>query len=308
MPDPVIGTLKELSVELAKKQDVLVDSLTEDTPVLNVIPFEPATHELWNVYENVNTISGGGFVDIDSPLEDITADTKLNRVDLKIMSGRMFCPQDKAVAYGGKEKYFAKREPLAFRYLGQETEANVIYNNFRQYALDHGKKLNAGGTGDTNYCLLAVRFERGVTTGLYAPAARDKGKLFNIEALNGGNLYEHPDTKVPGYGVMIKGYFGIQLASPKCLAGIFNIDIANSKLPTAKQVDELLMMVRKSKDTYLFCHPEVMTVLADVGKGGGYRMGPDEMRVNREIEKWNNVPIVVSWNFKDGAEENESFA
>ena len=64
-------TLKELSVLFAKKQPKQVESITEDSPILDMIPFEEASHELWNVYEDATEITGAGFVDLDAPLPTV---------------------------------------------------------------------------------------------------------------------------------------------------------------------------------------------------------------------------------------------
>lgn len=303
MPEPIIGTLKELAVEFSKKQPHQVENLTEKTPILDRVKFEPASHPMWNIAEEVSDVTGGGFVEMDAELDEISVASKMRKVDLTIMGGKMYCGEDKARMFGGKEKYFAKKQPVALKSLGMKAETSIIYNNLRAYALDCGNKLNAGATGNANYCLLAVRWERGETCGLYSPEGFGQGALINTLSLNGGELYEKDGKLV--YGVRYKGYFGMQLLNSKTVAGIFNIDATH--LPTPKQVDQVLNMVRKDANTELYCHPDVMAMLADVGKGGAFRMGPNDNNVDREIEKWNKVPIITSWNFLTGAEAAVSF-
>ena len=50
------STLKELAVGLSQKQTHMVDSLTEESPILERMHFEPSSHGLWNAYEEVNKI------------------------------------------------------------------------------------------------------------------------------------------------------------------------------------------------------------------------------------------------------------
>lgn len=302
----VIGTLRELSNEFAKKQPKMVDQITEQTPVLDAVPFEPASHAMWNVYEEVADVEGGGFVDMDAPLEEMTVATELNKVDLKIMGGKMWCPEDKAKAYGGKEKYFAKRQPVAMRNLGIASEQAILYDNFLAYATENSKLLDAGGTGNTNFLLLAVRFVQGETFGLYSPDGFKNGALLDVAAINGGNLYEN-SSGILGYGVRMKGYFGMQLANPQTVAAIVNIDkdSETQKLPTAAQVDDLLDLVRAGDTgTFLFGHRKVLSVLAQVGKGAAFQMTPGDKNVDRRIAEWNGVPIITSYNFADGTEDN----
>jgi len=308
MADPIFGTLKELAVHMAKVQQHQVDGITEETPVLNTIPFEQATHDLWNVATVLENISGGGFVDMNAPLPKVQVGRGLRKVDLEILGGEVFVPQDTAVIHGGAPAWFAKNEFSIMRNFGMTAEEAILYDNLRAYALDNGNKINAGASGDVNYSILAVRWVPGEVCGLYSPKMFAKGgELVKAEALGGGGLIKDAATNVNGYGMQYKGYLGIQLLNDKCVAGIFNITDSNK--PTALQVDGLLEMVRADKKrTFLYCHPHTMGILADVGKGGGFRMGPDDKNVNREIEKWNGVPIVTSYQFMAATESVVSFS
>ncbi|WP_461210082.1 major capsid protein [Desulfocurvus sp. DL9XJH121] len=293
------GTLRDISREFAKKQPRQVDWLTEETPVLDVIPFEEASHTLWNVYDEVSDVSGGGFVDMDAPLDSIEVDTRLRKVDLSILGARMFCPEDKAKAFGGRDRYFGKKTPKALRKLGVDAEKAILYNNFRRYALDEGRLLDAGEEADACYTVLAMRFVPGETTGLYSTAGFRQGGLIDMKSINGGGLYEN-ESGILGYGVRMKGYFGIQIANPETVAALVNVSMDSP--PTAMQVDGLLDMVRAAGASYLFCHRKALSILADVGKGAAFQMTPADRKVDRRVAEWNGVPIVTSYNFQDGAE------
>lgn len=293
------GTLKEISAQFATRQPKQVDWLTEETPVLDVIPFEEASHTLWNVFDEVSDVSGGGFVDMDAPLDMIEVDTRLNKVDLSILGAKMFCPEDKAKAFGGRDSYFAKKTPKALRKLGVDAEKAILYGNFRQYAVDKARLIDAGDEGNQNYSLLAVRFVPGETTGLFSTAGFTQGGLIDMRAVGGGGLYEN-EQGILGYGVRMKGYFGIQIANPDTVAALVNV--TPDSPPTATQVDHLLDMVRAAGGTYLFCHRKALSILAEVGKGAAFQMTPADHKVDRRIAEWNGVPIITSYNFLDGAE------
>ncbi|GAB6177505.1 hypothetical protein JCM16814_23960 [Desulfobaculum senezii] len=297
----ITGTLREISAAYAKKQPKQVDWLTEETPVLDVIPFEEASHALWNVYEEVAEVSGGGFVDMDAPLDSIDVDSRLRKVDLSIMGAKMFCPEDKARAFGGRDKYFAKKTPKALRKLGVDAEKAIIYRNLRQFALDNNALINAGGSSGGCWSILAVRFVSGETTGLYSPVGFKQGGLLNVTAINNGGLYEN-ENGILGYGVRYKGYFGMQVANPNTVAGLVNI--TEDKKPTAVMVDNLLDMVRAQKGTFLFCHRKVLSILAEAGKGAAFQMAPSDRNVDRRIAEWNGVPIITSYNFEDATEQS----
>ncbi|NJB68527.1 hypothetical protein GGQ74_002200 [Desulfobaculum xiamenense] len=297
----ITGTLREISAAYAKKQPQQVDWLTGETPVLDVIPFEEASHALWNVYEEISEVSGGGFVDMDAPLDAIDVDSRLRKVDLSIMGARMFCPEDKARAFGGRDKYFAKKTPKALRKLGADAEKAILYRNLRQYALDGDAVIDAGGHDDGCWSILAVRFVPGETIGLYSPGGFTQGGLLNVSAINGGGLYEN-EQGVLGYGIRFKGYFGMQIANPHTVAALVNV--TPDAHPTPVMVDNLLDMVRAQKDTYLFCHRKVLSILAESGKGAAFQMAPGDRNVDRRIAEWNGVPIVTSYNFLDATEKS----
>ncbi len=297
------GTLRDLSNRFATKQPDQVDALTEETPVLDVIPFEEASHTLWNVYDEIADVSGGGFVDMDAPLDTIDVGTRLKKVDLSILGAKMFLPEDKAKAFGGRDAYFGKKLPKALRKLGVDAEKAIVYNNFRKFAVDNGRLLDAGDGGNNCYSIVAVRFVPGETTGLFSQNTFKQGGILDVKSVNGGGLYEN-ESGILGYGVRIKGYFGIQIANPRTVAALVNVT-PQSK-PTAVQIDNLLDMVRAGSNTYLFCHRKVMSILADVGKGAAFQMTPGEKNVDRRIAEWNGVPIVTSYNFMDAAEANVS--
>ncbi|EPR36248.1 hypothetical protein dsat_1776 [Alkalidesulfovibrio alkalitolerans DSM 16529] len=300
-----MSTLKELAVQYATKQPKQVDALTEKAPILDALPFDEASHGLWNAYEDLSNIQGAGFVEMNAPLPVIAADADLKKVDLAIMGGEIEVPEDKARMFGGKEQYFSKKMDAILRASGMAAEKKIIYDNFRAFALDHGAALSAGAETDACYSILAVRFEPGVTCGLYSPEGFKRGSLLDSLPINGGALYKNAQG-VLVFGMRVKGYFGIQIADPRTVAAIVNINADN--VPTAAQVDDLLAMVRAdSADTKLFMHMRCKNMLnrykAGDGQGGGsLQTLPATKDLNRTFEAWNGIPIVASYNFLEGAE------
>lgn len=102
------STLKELAIALSKKQEHYVDYLTNESPILDNMRFEASTHGLWNAYEEVSKIDGAGFVDINQPLPEMEVDSSLKKIDLSILGGEIFVPEDKAAVIGVSE-YFSKK-------------------------------------------------------------------------------------------------------------------------------------------------------------------------------------------------------
>ena len=61
-------TLHEIAVKHARKQKGMVDSLTEEAPILDHVKWKAASHGLWNVAERLTNIEGPAFVAPDAPL------------------------------------------------------------------------------------------------------------------------------------------------------------------------------------------------------------------------------------------------
>ena len=139
------STLKELAIALSKKQEHYVDYLTNESPILDNMRFEASTHGLWNAYEEVSKIDGAGFVDINQPLPEMEVDSSLKKIDLSILGGEIFVPEDKAAVIGVSE-YFSKKIPILLKHAGETAEKKIIYDNFIPYAVGNGKAVSAGQT------------------------------------------------------------------------------------------------------------------------------------------------------------------
>ena len=305
------ATLQELSVEYAKKQPHQIDWLLEETPVLAGIKFEAASHPLWNTAEVKTEINGAGFVKMNSPLPKMSSASKLEQVDLNIMGGEIFVQQDKAVAFGGLAKYLAKQMPSFLADAGVKTEKHIIYENYRQYALDNGNAQTAGGSaalsGDSGlYSIVIVRQVPGENCGLYSPEGFKQGAMLDVQPLYGGNL-SHDENGVPGYWTQVKGYFGMQLMNPRTVSTIVTID--SSHLPSIAQIDEALLQVRaKPGNTRMLMHPRVLNWLGEEYKKNMIRMTNGENGLNFLIGSWNGIPMVSSYNFLEGTEAAETLA
>lgn len=302
-------TLKELSEKFAKKQPTQVDHLTEDAPVLGVIPFEQASHGLWNMYEEVDEITGAGWVEMNAPLPALDVAGNLRKVDLSILGGEIECPEDTANLFGGKEEYFARKLPKVIRKSGMSAEARILYDNFRAYSLKNKTALDAGSTTNDNYSILAVRFVSGETCGLYSPECFAQGSLLNTLPINGGNLYKATTGKYQGvlvHGVRLKSYLGLQIGNKNSVAAIVNIN--KSKVPTESMIDDSLAAIRATPGTtYLFMHEKTRNLLFRY-KASALQIVSGGKDLDRQITHWNGVEIITSYNFQDGTEKAVSLA
>jgi len=288
-------TLKDLSVLWAKKQPKQVDYITEDAPILKIIPFEESSHEFSNVYERLDSVTGASFVEMNAVLPSLSAKSKLEKLDLGIMGGEAEVYEDTAKAYGGPAKYFAKKEPSYMRQTGSNAEKQIMFNNFLAYALANAKALKTTASSGNGYSIVAVRFVPGETTGLYSPVGFKQGTMLEAMPINGGSIYKNSEGKLV-YGIRYKGYFGLQIANPNSVAAICNIQ--SDKLPTETQINDLLDLVRaNNSSTYMFCNPKVLAYLSSMKLSKIVYTNQDK-GINLKIVEFNGVPFVTSYNME----------
>jgi len=298
------GTLHELALKYAIKQPHEVDEITEEAPILKCIKWEKASHGLWNVAQKTTNIDGADFVKMNAALPKMQVDSKLEKVDLSIMGGEMFVPEDTAQQFGGHAKYFASKMPKLLKDAGCATEKRIIYDNFRQYAIDNGTAKTAGATADDVqkgiYSMLIVRFIPGEVCGLYSPEGFATGAMLNATPINGGQLYKD-EKGVLGYGVRLKGYFGIQMLNSKAVSAIVNI--SDGKLPTKRQINSALIDARANKaNTKIFLHPTLLSWLGEEYKTDILRVSNTDNGINTQINYWNEIEMISSYNFLNGTE------
>jgi len=300
-------TLKELSILYAKKQPKWVEYLIEECPFLDIVPFSEASHGLWHVYEEVESVTGADWAAMNAPLTTVDVTSELKKLDLNIMGGQMECPEDKAKLFGGKEKYFARKIPTVLKKSGMTAEARILYENLRQYAIDQGENINvldAGGSTNACYSIVAVRFEPDVVGGLYSPDGFKQGAMLDTMPISGGNLYLNSGG-VLVYGVRLKAYFGFQIASPRNVAVIVNIQSGNK--PTEAQMDDLVNMVRGTPaNTKLVLHPKCLTFL-NAYKEDALQVNVRDKDMDRRIKAWNGIPFLETYNMLDGTEDAVTF-
>ena len=299
------NVFREIAINMATKQTNMVNNLLEEAPVVGAMPVEPSTHGLHNVYEELTSVSGAGMVDMDGELSTVDATTELKQTDLSILGGVMFVGEDKARKFGGAAAYFAKKTPFILRKTGEDLEKAILYNNLRAYAIENGKARSSGGSSAKNYSILAVTWTPGEVSGLYDPSGFGRKEIMDILPINGGNVYESTigGKKILGYGVRMKSYLGIQLANPRYISTLVNIDLdsATIKPPLATDMDRLLLDARQNNSTVLYMHPRVLTYLYTY-KDARLQMAPDMNDINRVVASWYGTPIITSYNFNNGLE------
>lgn len=296
---------RDIAIAKAIKQPEMVDQLLEESPILAGMPMQPSTHGFQNIFEELVTVQGAGLIDIDDELPTISSDSELKQTDLSILGGTMFVGEDKAKKMGGASAYFAMKQPAIMKKTGEDLESSIMYNNLRAYAIAQGKATPIGGSANVNFSIVAVTWTAGEMIGLYDPTGYGDGKMFDVQAINGGNLYEKEvnGKTILGYGVRIKSTIGMQTANSRYISALVNIDIANDKKPTGAQIDKMLIDARQNQSTVLYMHPIVLAYLFEQ-KASSLQVFNSDSGIDRRIVTWNGTPIVTSYNFLNATEAN----
>lgn len=296
---------RDLAIANAKKQPQMVDALLEEAPIIAGMPMQASSHGFYNLFEEVKNVTGAGLIDVDDELPTVDADGELKQKDLSILGGTIFVGEDKANQFGGASAYFASKEPLIMKKTGEDLERTVVYNNLRAYAIAQGKAVNIGGDQNVNFSVLAVTWTPGEMTGLYDPTGYGDGKMFDVKAVNGGDLFEKTvnGKTILGYGVRYKSTLGVQTANSRYISALVNIDVANDKLPTGGQIDRMLIDARQNQSTVLYMHPIILAYLFEQ-KASSLQVFNSDNGIDRRIVTWNGTPIVTSYTFLNGTEAN----
>ena len=295
----MMSTLHEIALAYAKTQPGMADSITEDAPIMNVMRWKPSTHGLHNVAEKLTDVEGPAFVEPDAPLPYMSASSDLVHTDLHVLGGTIEVPTQRALKFGGKDKYFADRQNTLLRKSGMDTERQIVLHNWLKAARAVKNVKDAGGKGK-GWFILATRFDELLNVGLYDPDQFQEGRLFKIDFPYGGNEHHLTSPKyqgVLGYSITYRANFGWQILDPAVTcAAIVNIDEDNR--PTPAMIDDMLADVRAQPGhTYLFCSPKAKIHGINPYKVSNVELANSDTDAKTRVETWNGISIVTSHNF-----------
>lgn len=293
-------TLHEIAMNSATRQPGMVDSITEDSPILGYFKWIPASHKLWNVAERLTDIKGAGFVNLDAPLPLMSSSSDLVTTSVHVMGGTMEVPSERAKKFGGPEKYFADRQDRILRDAGMQTEVQIVKEVMLRGAQAKNNLRDAGGQAGGHY-ILACRFDDLCNVGIYDPDQFDSGCLISMEVPYAGaeHYLRGADYEgVLGYSIIYRGHFGWQLLEPKrTVAAIVNID--EEHYPTVNMLDDMLADIRaQSGSTFLFCSPKAKIYGIHPHKRDYLNLINADNEMKTYIDTWNGIPIVTSHNLK----------
>lgn len=300
------NSFHQLAIEQARKQAVLVDPLTEESPLLSNMQMMPASHGLWNVYPELQSVTGGDLADFDAAPVTVGATKELKRTDLSILSGVIPVGQDLARKYGGRDVYVASQLPSILRETGNNVDVGLFYNNLRQFAITEGRYTDIGGSADTNYSMVFIKYLEGENIGLFDPDFFGQGIVFEFEWFAGGGIVDIGGG-VPGYKMLMKSNIGLQLANARYVYALVNIDIDSdpASIPTREQISQAITEVRGAPgNTQIIMHPNLATRLGAEYKVDQLQLTNADTQINTMVKGWNGIPFVEDFNLLAGTEDD----
>lgn len=307
-----MATFKDIVIAECKKQAALVDPVLEDAPIFRTMPFNTASHALYNVYEEIKDVQGPVITDIDGSLKSMSVSTGLKQSELKFLAGIATVGVDKAAAMGGADAYFEKRIPVLLAEGMQNAEKDILYNILRKFAIDNGRYQKMGGSSNANYSIICVRYSDGGNVGLMSPTLYN-GNTFDVSQILGGQQYVQTFVENGQavnrlvYGRVVKACIGVQTNMPKHIYSIVNIDpnAATPKVPSARDIDDMVTEAHAdgNSSARLYMHPKVLNVLR-ANKLTALNLSVSDTNFGTNITHWNGVPIIASHNFLNGTEPN----
>jgi len=309
------STLVDIATEKAPTQKVMIDLLTEESPFLERLPMEPCSDDNINKFEKLTSVESAKVVKVDEPLPVVNSETELDSTTISRVGGIIRAGKNLVDMWPtGKDGYYAKKFTPVLKESGNELEQTLLYNTFIDAAIKAGNVIDAGGrTADKQNTMLFIKWGEGETNGLYNPRLVNSGKMFGMDDVGNGGTYEiyNPDTDSYDlvYGRYMESFIGAQVANSRNVFAIVNIDLSDDgadgykNLPTEVMMGRAQTAVRaRPNNTEIWAGSEVVTAMGIEYSGAQMNTRPESAERQNEIDFWNKIPMLASYNFKENAE------
>lgn len=319
-----MSTMNDMFVEKAIQSGAdkaIVDSVSLGAPVLSAMPTQASTNGRENVYEDVIDIDFVPQTELDAPLQDVNAKSKIGREGLLHLSAK----QDIGVGklnelQKSAPEYFAGKAPKIFKRTMQAVEKTYIEkirdvavaNQIAGRGTEYGDRVyDAGGTtADKQYSISVITFSPDEVMKLYNPAGfGGNGEMFDVSQVGSGTRLNANNQEVYTYAYRMDT--GFQIANPKYATSIVNIesvDDMSAQLKTLKIDYWLSIMLERAfveDGMSMIIMPNELKV--SLGHAFAGSVGETDLRsesgvYNNKVLTWNGIPIIGSRNILNGTE------
>ncbi len=300
-------------------QRKMVDSLTNEAPILASAPVEASSDGLQDVYEVLTSVDSIEEGELDSPLAEVDIATRLDQTNLRQWGAKIRVGEDKLKLMKMAPKtYFAQKTPKILMQTGGRL-SRTIYDNLKAYAYNNqvnegvlSRVINATGSNNTNYSVCAVKWVPSEITTLYNSTGWGNGKVFDIQNIGatgdgGAPALLEDSNGVLGYGTRLKLNSGLKLANSRYVTSIVNID-KGADFASIGLDDKLSEIIEEARGAdVLYMHPTLKRLIGSAFKGAFTRMDMNDRGINMIVDSWDGVPIITDYNLDKGTEANVTF-
>lgn len=312
------ATLRALATEWGKAGEAEIDQLTNQSGFLRVAQAIKSSHGATHKYKMLDELPTFSVVSPGGSSGDTTTNENVLSVDLKIIRANESEPADILEDYpGGSAAFFNKQRPAYLESFGQTASKVMFYGNnstfgdvswgagLHQIAKAYGNQIDAGGTSASTTTIFAVRFRAGDNGCgvLYDSNVTGAGEIMKSEVLNGGKkVLEVTNTtgnlKKLSVQVSHYGKLAFHSASSYDVARLHSIQDDTNDRPTAKEIDELLDMVRADGNTFLFMS-RLGRRMVQVLDASALSTTPGTTDFYSWLNSWNGIPMIIDDNISD---------
>lgn len=281
-----------------------IDTITKDAPIMAFMPMEAANGRFVDTFEVLKSVDGIEQTDLDAPIPEIDLATDIEQLSLNAFSGRIVAGIDKLNLLGvDMAQYASDRLPKHYRRTMEQMEKTWIYNFARAYAIanyaeDNTRVIDFGSANNTNYSIIAVRWETGETTGLFDAQGFGNGKIFEEIFESGGNAYRDANDRTV-QSMVVKNYVGFKFANPLHVAAIVNIDVA--AVPTEDQLGQL---IDDTNADALYMHPTLARKISNTYGVDRIQYDAGDTNLGQSFLTYDGIPMITSRQFERGTESN----
>ena len=293
---------------------IITQDLIKKSGILQTMYFVKSSNGAYDIADVAATLPSGEFRKINAGITPSDMDSEMLQIDLFPFSA--LHQVDKAIAEkykGGLNQYIKDKSPGYAEGLGQGFAAQCIYgwgsdaNGFeglRQIAIKNSKVVDtySSGTGNTYSCILAVKWDRNVCTGLFDETDMKAGKIFVPVIENNGKVVWVADPndatkKKPVYQFATESFFGMKVLSISNVAVLLGVENVTNYKPTAADLDAILDMVKAEEDgsTFLYMNRTSRGLIDDL-KTEKLQLGAKDTEFEARLKTFHGIPIMIDEN------------
>ena len=322
MPGELKNGLREVIMDQEPKQEQLVNTITEDAPIIGGdVLFQAASNNIVNKYEKARDVVAPKRTDLDAPLELLSIVTDLKETKLFKIAGKLELPEDQieAANAGWVSRWMARKLPIILQAGMCNIEQSYLYDILLASCLENPgrvKNMNESASGNNYFSILGCAYDMGQNVGLYnanrtnpqggeAGAGEDGGAsrtFFRIKAKWNGGLGDLSNG-ASGYAWDVSAMLGFQQANERKMAAIVNID--EDHFPSYAELIAFARSIRGGNTRkHIFMSRSVADIiLSKDPRNSGEDSTAQLITVDQNARiRICGVPVTESDNFLDGSE------